>query len=77
MKLKTVRTVTGILIALTLLLYAAFVLTRLMVFAWTCFGAAILMLVFWLAFWKCPYCGEFLGRDRCKYCRHCGAKLDL
>ena len=28
-----------------------------------------------LAFWRCPYCGEHLGRDGGKYCSHCGHHL--
>ncbi|MFI3255472.1 MAG: hypothetical protein R3Y63_14230 [Eubacteriales bacterium] len=22
-------------------------------------------------FWKCPYCGEYIGRNRVKTCRNC------
>ncbi len=26
--------------------------------------------------WRCPNCGEWLGRDMGKYCQHCGEKID-
>lgn len=30
-----------------------------------------------ILFWRCPCCGEHLGRDVCRYCTHCGHKLEL
>ena len=34
-------------------------------------------MVFNLAKWRCPHCGEHLGRDTPKYCPHCGHQVDL
>ena len=31
----------------------------------------------WSLYYRCPHCGEQLGRDRyLKYCPHCGRSLD-
>ncbi len=37
---------------------------------------AIASIVFNLAKWRCPHCGEHLGRSGGKYCPHCGNMLD-
>lgn len=26
-------------------------------------------------FWKCPYCGKYIGRDKGIYCKNCGKEL--
>lgn len=36
----------------------------------------MLDLAMYIAFWRCPHCGRFLGRDVGDYCTHCGKKLD-
>ncbi len=28
-------------------------------------------------YWRCPCCGEHLGRDVKRYCTHCGKELEL
>ena len=30
-----------------------------------------------LRYWRCPHCGQYLGRTGCaEYCPHCGKRLD-
>ena len=29
-----------------------------------------------IRWWRCPYCGGFLGRDRGAYCKDCGHEID-
>ncbi len=38
--------------------------------------SAIASIVFNLAKWRCPHCGEHLGRSGGKYCPHCGHMLE-
>lgn len=28
-------------------------------------------------YWRCPHCGEHLGRDVKRFCTHCGEELEL
>lgn len=39
-------------------------------------GVSFVMLFFTIKYWRCPHCGEYLGRDMAKYCRHCGKELE-
>lgn len=55
-----------------LLLYA----TRSLVFLWLALAFLVAGIAVSLALWRCPYCGEHLGRDVSHYCTHCGKKLD-
>lgn len=32
-------------------------------------------LIFFITFYRCPSCGEFLGRNRGPYCHQCGEKF--
>ena len=40
------------------------------------FLCAIAGIAMSLVFWRCPYCGEHLGRDGGKCCSHCGCHLE-
>ena len=41
-------------------------------------GMIILILdsVFYLIFYRCPHCGEYLGQNTGKYCPNCGKKVN-
>lgn len=43
--------------------------------------AGVIDLTIWGRFWRCPHCGEHLGRfgslSSGEYCPHCGEKLDI
>ena len=39
--------------------------------------ASIVYLAIQFCCWRCPSCGEFLGRDVPRCCPNCGEKLDL
>lgn len=54
------------------------------VFSWL--GESIVFLIFmWIliiacvvldwVFWRCPYCGRYLGRKNVRFCPHCGNEL--
>lgn len=30
-----------------------------------------------IRYWRCPHCGQHLGRDVGRYCTHCGEELDM
>ena len=77
MKLKTVNSLGKILVILIFLLLFVGAIYHSYIFLLFGLGLTVITLVFSFIFWRCPECGGFLGRDRCKYCRHCGAKLDL
>lgn len=32
--------------------------------------------VLWKRWWRCPSCGQFLGRTKGQYCPHCGKEID-
>lgn len=60
-------------IAALLLLY---LITALAAFLWAAAALAAAMLIFELAFWRCPACGGFLGPvvRSTKFCPLCGAR---
>lgn len=39
-------------------------------------GGATAAIILNFAWWRCPSCGEWLGRDGGEYCRRCGEKID-
>ena len=74
MKLKHVRWICYALFALILLFCC-------LMYAHPAFGiggiAAIIALVAVnLSLYRCPHCGDHLGREIGAYCQHCGEKLD-
>ena len=77
MSLKTVQKVIWALAAVFLLfvlLAYASESTLFFVFA----SLSVVGLVsFNLCFWRCPHCGQHLGRDVRRYCTHCGGELEL
>ena len=40
------------------------------------FLAMLGAVVLHMCWWRCPHCGQFLGRDKGEYCQHCGKKID-
>ena len=40
-------------------------------------GVIVLILIFAVRakFWKCPYCGKYIGRDLGYFCKNCGKEL--
>ncbi|NCE63601.1 hypothetical protein D1159_03165 [Pseudoflavonifractor sp. 524-17] len=34
-----------------------------------------LIVVVRVKFWKCPYCGKYLGREKGYFCRNCGKEI--
>lgn len=73
MKLKRVKRITyglyGLTLASMLLIWVN------LAFKYVPVGILIANYVFQIIFWRCPYCGESLGRAG-NYCRHCGSELD-
>ena len=63
MNLKTIKVLLFTLLALTL---ASFLFTALFAIGY----AAV-----WLLCWRCPFCGERLGRSDGETCPHCGKSL--
>ncbi len=41
-------------------------------------GAVLLLIALglYVAWWRCPYCGKFLGRKHELHCRWCGRAVD-
>ena len=41
-------------------------------------GAVMLLtaLALYIIWWRCPYCGKFLGRKHELHCRYCGRAID-
>ncbi|MBQ8851914.1 MAG: zinc ribbon domain-containing protein [Oscillibacter sp.] len=77
MDLKTTRKVTLALAAVSMLfLLLAYGTVNAMFVNFAVVSAAALVGVI-LLFWRCPHCGEHLGRDVSRYCTHCGKELDL
>ena len=37
--------------------------------------AIMVALIFHLLFYRCHTCGKYLGRDKAKYCPHCGSEV--
>lgn len=37
--------------------------------------ALAMILVVRAKFWKCPYCGKYIGRDKGNYCKNCGKQI--
>ena len=75
MNLKTVKIITYVLLAVTVLLIVAVVETKQRIYgvgaAIACIGAG----VFETTFYKCPECGKFLGSLSNQCCPNCGYKL--
>ena len=75
MKLKTAKIVLAVgcgLMALFVLLCSALNDRRL---GYIAVGFAVVTVIFWLIFGRCPTCGGYLGSGGGKYCPHCGEKL--
>ena len=71
-KVRKITLIT-MLIAVFFLLLGYFVKINLVLFiGWLIF---MLALIFYLLFYRCHECGKFLGRDKVKYCPHCGSEV--
>jgi len=76
MNLKKVRYIIyGLGAATFALIMVGALLTNIPVIVLGCLSA-IACIVFNLAKWRCPHCGEHLGRSEGKYCPHCGHLLE-
>nr|MBQ6242992.1 hypothetical protein [Lachnospiraceae bacterium] len=49
--------------------------TKLDLFAYIGIGLAVVTLIFWVIFGRCPACGKFLRRSSSKICRFCGQQI--
>ena len=43
---------------------------------WLGFAVVAADIINHIRWWRCPYCGGFLGRDRGAYCKDCGHEID-
>ncbi len=76
MKLKQVKYLIYALGGACILMVALLGLTNSQVFLWLTLVLAVAAVAVSLVWWRCPYCGEHLGRDVGEYCSHCGRRLD-
>ena len=51
--------------------------TKNVAFAMLALLLAVVLVVVNLLFWRCPHCGEYLGRDVGRFCTYCGEELEL
>ena len=75
MKLKQVKYLIYALAAACVLMVALLGITKSPVFLWLMLAFAAAGVAVSLIWWRCPYCGEHLGRDAGRYCTHCGHHL--
>ena len=75
MKLKQIKYLIYTLAAACVLMVLLLAVTESMVFLWLMLAFAVAMIGVNLVWWRCPYCGEHLGRGTGKYCTHCGHHL--
>lgn len=76
MNLKKVQYLIYTLAAACVLMIILLGITKSVVFLWLMLVFAVAGIAVSLALWRCPYCGEHLGRDVSQYCTHCGHMLD-
>lgn len=77
MNLKKTKYVINSLIVLTFVFLAIGVSTNQQIFLGLTTILLAAMLYVMVMFWRCPHCGEHLGRiDNAKFCKHCGKELD-
>ena len=72
-KVRHIILILGTLVFLSLIIVGLF---QMLAFLWVSVILCVALLVFNLMFWRCPHCGEHLGRDVPTFCPHCGAKLE-
>ena len=77
MKLKQVRTLRYVLLAVMVLLILVGAVIDSMAVVLLGFAFYVVWAAAELKFWRCPHCGESLRWERIgQYCHHCGRKLD-
>ena len=76
MKLKTVKILECVLIALAVLCLALLYVKESTVIGAVGGLCPLGALVVNVLFWRCPKCGRWLGRDSKHFCTHCGTPLD-
>ena len=76
MKLKTAKYIFGAACILMVLFIILCSHTKRMVFGYLGIAFAIIGVVFWVIFGRCPNCGRYLGMIRGHYCPRCGEKID-
>ena len=79
MKLKKVKIISYISIGAVCALLLAMMIMKSFVLGYLASALLIVAAIFQRMFWKCPFCGKFLGRldDKGKYCRHCGKEIEM
>ena len=75
MKLKTVKLISCILIAVIIVLVVAAIQTKQRIYGIVAVVLCIGTGIFESAFYKCPNCGQFLGSFGHKCCPHCGKAI--
>ena len=76
MKLKTAKCIMAVFCVLTVLFLILCSITKRMLWGYIGVVFAIIAVIFWLIFGRCPNCGRYLGRIIGRHCPHCGEKLD-
>ena len=76
MSLKKVKHLIYALSAACALMIILIGITKSVVFLWLMLVFAVAGIAVNLAWWRCPHCGEHLGRDVSQYCTHCGKRLE-
>ncbi|WP_434310076.1 hypothetical protein [Hominifimenecus sp. rT4P-3] len=79
MKLRKVKIMIYIMIGIMGILLLAMMVTKILVLGYIVSATLIATAIFERLYWKCPYCGRFLGclNDRGKYCQHCGKEIEI
>lgn len=76
MTLKQVRHLIYALFAACMLMVVLLAFTKSMVFLWLTLAFAVAGVAVNLKLWRCPHCGQHLGRGVPTYCPRCGEYLD-
>lgn len=76
MKLKTAKYMLFVFCLLMVVSLVVCSVTKIKLIGYLGIAFALLGVIFWVIFGRCPRCGGFLGRSSGKYCPHCGEKVD-
>ena len=76
MNLKSAKRVLIIGGLLSLVLFALFILLHRPVILYICLAAALITVVVWGLYGRCPHCGQFLHIANYEHCPHCGEKIE-
>ena len=73
------RTIVGLLV-LAFIAFGLVILGMTVEHSWLesmAIGITVVSIALNFVWWRCPNCGEWLGRNGGKYCSHCGEKIDF